>query len=207
MDRYFESGASGTPPDLTTLTSVGYVSEGDPGTGTPATKFGAAYFHMITEEMRALVVGAGITPDHTNATQVLAAVTALASAGGRSLISAWLERMMGGRDDQWVTDTSFVIVPGSAIIELDATSVEALTAEVHCMAGVVAGTGSIRLYDVTAAAAVGTTTTFTNTAPALTKITGLVGLLAAANHQYCIQVKGAAAIDRPTVYGARLLFK
>lgn len=207
MDRYFEAAASATPPSLATLTSTGYATDGDPIGGTPATKPGAGWFHMITEEIRKVIVDAGLTPDHTSVTQLSAAVSALASTGGRSVIGAWLERMFGGREDKPVTDTAFVIVPGSSIVELDATGLDAFTQEVHCMAGVDSGTGSIRLFDVTAGAQIGGTVTFTNTTPALTKITGLAGLLAHANHDYRLDVHGASAADLPVVYGARLLFK
>jgi hypothetical protein len=100
-----------------------------------------------------------------------------------------------------------VIVPGSSFIEIDGTGLGAFTTEVHCMAYVAGGTGSIRLWDITAAAAIGSTVTFTNTAAALVKITGLAGLLATANHQLRLEVKGAAGTDLPVVYGARLLLK
>lgn len=203
MDRYFESGASGTPPDLTTLTSSGYVSEGNPSTATPATKFGAGWFHMITEELRALIVGASIVPDHTNVGQVLAAVEALVLSG----VATFIERMFGGDYTAGVSDTGFVQVPGSSIVEIDGTGLGGLQTEVHFTGYVDAGTGSVRLYDVTAGAQVGATQTFTNTAAALVKITGLAGLLAAANHQYRLDVHGSAAADMPVVYGARVVIK
>jgi len=206
MDRYFESGASATPPSLATLASSGYATEGDPSSAIPATKPGAGWYHMITEEIRKVITDAGLTPDHTLTSQLSAAVSALATSGGRTVIQPYLERMFGGRDDEGVSDTGFVTVPGSSIVELDATGLDAFTQELHCMAYVAGGTGTLRLYDITASSAIASTT-FTNTTVALTKITGLAGLLAHADHQYRIEVHGSAATDMPVVYGARLLFK
>lgn len=81
MDRAFSSGASGTPPSAPGSPSTGYATSGNPGTGTPATKPGAYWYHMVTEELRALIVAAGLTPDHTNTSQIAQAVQALIAAG------------------------------------------------------------------------------------------------------------------------------
>jgi len=81
MDRAFSSGASGTPPTAPVSPSIGYATAGNPGTGTPATKPGAWWYHLVTEELRAVIVAAGLTPDHTNTTQLAQAVQALIAAG------------------------------------------------------------------------------------------------------------------------------
>lgn len=81
MDRAFSSGASGTPPSAPASPSSGYATSGNPGTGTPATKPGAWWYHMVTEELRQLIVAAGLTPDYTNTSQVAQAVQALIAAG------------------------------------------------------------------------------------------------------------------------------
>lgn len=81
MDRAFSSGASGTPPSAPGSPSTGYATSGNPGTGTPATKPGAYWYHMVTEELRALIVAAGLTPDHTNTSQIAQAVQAMIAAG------------------------------------------------------------------------------------------------------------------------------
>lgn len=81
MDRAFSSGASGTPPSAPGSPSTGYATGGNPGTGTPATKPGAYWYHMVTEELRALIVAAGLTPDHTNTSQIAQAVQAMIAAG------------------------------------------------------------------------------------------------------------------------------
>lgn len=203
MDRNWESGASGTPPLLSSLASAGFPTDGDPGSAVPATIAGAAWYHMITEELRALVVGAGLSPDHTSVAQVLGAVQALVLTG----VATFIERMFGGDYAASVSDTSFVQVPGSSVIEVDGTGLGALQTEVHVTAKVDSGTGSVRLWDITAGAQIGSTQTFTNTSFALVKITGLAGLLATANHQLRIDVHGASATDMPVITGGRLLIK
>jgi hypothetical protein len=75
MDRVWKSGASGTPPVHTENASSGYPTAGNPGTGTPATKPGPWWYHMITEEIRAVIADAGLTPDKAQTNQLLAAIT------------------------------------------------------------------------------------------------------------------------------------
>lgn len=77
MDRVFKSGASATPPSPPSSPSVGYPIGGDPGLGTPATKPGPYWYHMITEELRGLVAAAGLTPDASNLNQLTLAVQEL----------------------------------------------------------------------------------------------------------------------------------
>jgi hypothetical protein len=56
---------------------MGYATSGNPGGGTPATKPGQWWFHMITEELRKLIADAGLTPDYSNTGQVSQAVQTL----------------------------------------------------------------------------------------------------------------------------------
>lgn len=81
MDRAFSSGASGTPPSAPGSPSTGYPTSGNPGTGTPATKPGAWWYYMVTEELRKLIVDAGLTPDYTNTSQISQAVQAMIAGG------------------------------------------------------------------------------------------------------------------------------
>lgn len=78
MDRAFQSGAAGSAPTAPASPSIGYPTAGNPGTGTPATKPGPYWYHMIMEELMAIIGAAGITPAQGNLTQLL---TALRSAG------------------------------------------------------------------------------------------------------------------------------
>lgn len=74
MDRAYSSGAAGSAPTAPASPSIGYPSAGNPGTGTPATKPGAYWYHMMMEEMLAVIAAAGITPDWTKLTQLASAI-------------------------------------------------------------------------------------------------------------------------------------
>lgn len=84
MDRAWKSGASATPPVHTDNTAGNYPTAGNPGTGVPATKPGPFWFHMITEELRAVLVAAGVTPDKSDTDQLLDALKAIGLLGGAS---------------------------------------------------------------------------------------------------------------------------
>ena len=80
MDRAFASGSSASPPSAPGSPSIGYATAGNPGGGTPATKPGAYWFHMVTEELRGVIAAAGLTPSQSDITQLLQALpNALAS--------------------------------------------------------------------------------------------------------------------------------
>lgn len=112
MDRVFESGAAGTPPDAPASPSSGYPSSGNPATATPATKPGPYWYHMITESMRRVIVAAGLTPDHANLDRFKDAIVALASSAlttateavaGVLRIATQAETNAGTADDRIVT--------------------------------------------------------------------------------------------------------
>lgn len=81
MDRVYKAGAAGSPPSATENTSSGYFTGGNPGTGTPATTPGPYWFHMVTEEILAVLSAASVTPDKTNTGQLAAAISALITSG------------------------------------------------------------------------------------------------------------------------------
>lgn len=78
MDRAFASGAAGSAPAAPAHPSIGFPTAGNPATSTPATKPGPYWYHMITEELRAVIVAAGLTPDHTKLDQLATAIALLA---------------------------------------------------------------------------------------------------------------------------------
>lgn len=78
MDRAYSSGAAGSAPSAPASPSIGYPTAGNPGVGTPPTKPGPYWYHMIMEELLGVISAAGITPAPGNLTQLL---TALRSAG------------------------------------------------------------------------------------------------------------------------------
>lgn len=81
MDRVYESGAAAAPPGQPASPSTGYPTAGNPQTAVPATKPGPWWYHMITEELRAVVAAAGITPSHTDVTQLVTAIRRLIDGG------------------------------------------------------------------------------------------------------------------------------
>lgn len=81
MDRVWKSGAAVGAPALDNA-SVGFATAGNPGIGTPATKPGPHWFHMVTEEILSVITAAGISFDKTNVAQLLAAINILSAQQG-----------------------------------------------------------------------------------------------------------------------------
>ena len=86
MDRTYESGAAGSPPSAPASPSSGYPTAGNPQTATPSTKPGPWWYHMMTEELRAVIVAAGLTPDHEDVTQLAQAIQALFVANQKAVV-------------------------------------------------------------------------------------------------------------------------
>lgn len=86
MDRIYASGAAGSAPAAPASPSIGYPSAGNPGAGTQATKPGAYWYHMVMEELMAVILSAGITPEQGTLTQLATALQSgklsSSSAGG-----------------------------------------------------------------------------------------------------------------------------
>lgn len=86
MDRAYASGAAGIPPAPPAVPSIGYPQTANPGLGVPATKPGAYWYHMVTEELSAVVEAAGLTPDPLALNQLSMAMQAagyrVSAAGG-----------------------------------------------------------------------------------------------------------------------------
>lgn len=86
MDRFYSGNVSGTAPTPAAAGAVGYPRPGNPGTGTPATKPGPYWYHMVTEELRKVITDAGMTPDHLNLSQLSAAIRSLTGIPSGSVI-------------------------------------------------------------------------------------------------------------------------
>lgn len=82
MDRIYASGAAGSAPSAPASPSSGYPTAGNPGTGTPATKPGPYWYHMIMEELMAIITAGGITPAPGTLNQVKQALDALYAPKG-----------------------------------------------------------------------------------------------------------------------------
>jgi hypothetical protein len=80
MFRIDNADIAGSLPAVPSAGTEGFFTEGNPGTSTPATPVEAWWFNMITEELRKLVVDAGLTPAKADFTQVSTAVQALIAA-------------------------------------------------------------------------------------------------------------------------------
>jgi hypothetical protein len=72
--RKLYSGAAASPMTTPETFSEGYFTPGYPGSDIPAAKPGAWFFHQLSEEMRAVIVAAGLTPDHEDLGQLLEAI-------------------------------------------------------------------------------------------------------------------------------------
>ncbi len=107
-------------------------------------------------------------------------------------------RPLGGIPDVGVLTASYVDVPGAVVVRI----VEAVTAKVHAMGLVSAGTGYLRLYSITAAAEVaGSEDTFTDAVATLQ-----VGAdLELPPGDYKLQVRASNAANHVIVYGACLV--
>lgn len=116
MDRNWQANAVETTPDLNTLTSQGYPTGGNAQLGIPATKPGAAWYYMITEELRNLIVNAGLTPDHTDLTQLVQA------------FQTW-QNFPTGTVLPWVSKTpipdNWLIFNGQSLLKSDYTKLDA----------------------------------------------------------------------------------
>jgi hypothetical protein len=82
MDRVYKSGGTGVAPNAADNASGPYPRSGDAGTGTPATKPGPFWFHMITEEIAQLIEAAGLVLAKATLTQLRDAVALLYDSQG-----------------------------------------------------------------------------------------------------------------------------
>lgn len=74
MKRVYLSGAIEAKPDLTQLTSEGYPTDGNAQTSLSPTVPGAAWAHMIMEELMAVIEAAEIEPSRDTLTQLRDAI-------------------------------------------------------------------------------------------------------------------------------------
>ncbi|MEY3760056.1 MAG: hypothetical protein RIR39_1547 [Pseudomonadota bacterium] len=79
-NRKYQSGAVSTPPSAPAIPSVGYPTNGNPGSGVNATQPGEHWFYKIGEEIRAVITGASLIPTDSDLTQLFKAIQSIASA-------------------------------------------------------------------------------------------------------------------------------
>lgn len=91
MAGYYKSGAVESPPDTSELTSKGYPTSGDPKTGTPATKPGAAWYYLQDQMRTSVIEAAGQTlAEPPSASQFLTALMSLKWVKGKSVTNAMI---------------------------------------------------------------------------------------------------------------------
>jgi phage-related tail fiber protein len=123
--RNYQAGAIATPPDAPVLPSNGYPSNGNPSSGQSATQPGAHWFYKIGEELRNLIVNAGLIPADGDLTQLYQAVKNLISSGGaiklpvRVATTANIATLSGGAPS---TLDDVVLVAGDRILVKDQTT-------------------------------------------------------------------------------------
>lgn len=86
MQSAWASGALATPPSTPSSLSVGYPTDGLLGTNPP-TAPGAWWFHMVTQELLAVVNAGGVTPSATTLNQLLTALQALFVQAGHEAVT------------------------------------------------------------------------------------------------------------------------
>lgn len=116
MDRVFEAGAAAGAPSAPASPSTGYPTSGDPGNGIPATTPGPWWFHMITEELRAVIVAAGMTPDHESLDQLAEAVGSLGGVSVRGVASQLTASASGTNANVQVTAEQIVVADAAGKI-------------------------------------------------------------------------------------------
>lgn len=77
MQRVDTSTAVVELPAQNPAGTPGYFSQGNPSIGLPATVPGQDWFNIVQEELMAIILAAGLTPDKTTTNQVLQAIKQL----------------------------------------------------------------------------------------------------------------------------------
>lgn len=79
--RVYEADAIATPPTAPASPSSGHPTNGNPLTAQNATEPGEWWFHQLSEEMRAVILEGGLTPDHNTLTQLRDAIKNIVKGG------------------------------------------------------------------------------------------------------------------------------
>lgn len=84
MDRQYAAHTSPTPPDLPESPASGFPRSSS--IGQSPTQAGPYWFHMITESLRNVITGAGLTPDAGDLTLLFQSIQAIVSAAAESAV-------------------------------------------------------------------------------------------------------------------------
>ena len=80
--RLYKAGAVQSIPSMSSLTSEGFPTSGNPTAGIAATKPGDAWFYGIGEEIRNVILAAGLVPSNNALDQLAQAIQMLAAKHG-----------------------------------------------------------------------------------------------------------------------------
>ena len=80
--RLYKAGAVQSIPSMASLVSAGYPTGGDPVLGIAATKPGDAWYYGIGEEIRNVILAAGLTPSNNVLDQLAQAIEIIAGKHG-----------------------------------------------------------------------------------------------------------------------------
>lgn len=110
MHRIDSDGAAvGLPAPGAVGSTVGYFTDGDPGTGVPATVVSADWLNALQEEVAYVIEQAGLTLDKTVRTQLRSAISILAGGVGAGILS------------KTFADTGYTAVIASKIVKWTTT--------------------------------------------------------------------------------------
>lgn len=107
--RVILTNAAPNPPAPPANPSLGFPSDGNPATNTPAGTPGAYWFYQISEEIRNVIVAFGLTPDATQVTQLAQAIAkAAASIAWSSITGVPLKTASNDAGSQDDSDTDLL---------------------------------------------------------------------------------------------------
>ena len=80
MDNaHYQANAVDSAPELSSLASAGFPTNGSPALGIPATQPGAAWFHAVASELHNAITAGGVTPDANKVDQLGTVVSSILS--------------------------------------------------------------------------------------------------------------------------------
>jgi len=175
-----DTQTAATAPDaIPAAGTEGYWTAGDPATGKVPTQFTPAWYNMMQEELRNVVVAAGLTPSKTDWTQVAKAVQSTRA----DLTGLWSDESSApagatfthsGKSFKMAQDGS---ATGATINLKRGLPVRSLPTELRVLVnaqltGTSAGSFYVQVYDASGTAAGIATATVVDTGGSWTTITG-----------------------------------
>ena len=78
-NQHYQANAVDSAPELSSLASAGFPTNGSPALGIPATQPGAAWFHAVASELHNAITAGGVTPDANKVDQLGTVVSSILS--------------------------------------------------------------------------------------------------------------------------------